>query len=114
TPDVTNRIGQTSSVGYTDSSLSTGTYYYRVKAEDAVGNLGPASNEANARVTGDTTPPSVSIAAPANGATVSASITVSANASDNTAVAGVQFKIDGGNLGPEDTSAPYSLTWDTA
>jgi Concanavalin A-like lectin/glucanases superfamily/Malectin domain/Domain of unknown function (DUF1929)/Bacterial Ig domain/Bacterial Ig-like domain len=114
TPDVTNRIGQTSSVSYTDGSLSTGTYYYRVKAEDAVGNLSPASNEANATVTGDTTAPSVSITTPTNGATVSGSITVSANASDNTAVAGVQFKVDGGILGSEDTSSPYSLTWDTA
>ena len=29
-------------------------------------------------------------------------------------VAGVQFKLDGANLGSEDTSAPYSFNWDSA
>ena len=47
------------------------------------------------------------------GATVSGSVTVTANASDNGSVAGVQFKLDGANLGAEDTSAPYSISWDT-
>ena len=27
---------------------------------------------------------------------------------------GVQFKLDGANLGSEDTSAPYAVTWNTA
>ncbi len=40
-------------------------------------------------------------------------VTVTANASDNDAVAGVQFKLDGADLGVEDTSAPYSVSWDT-
>ena len=62
----------------------------------------------------DTTPPTVSITAPSNGATVSGSaVTVSANASDDVAVAGVQFKLDGSNLGSEDTTNPYSISWDT-
>src|SRR5439155_6786444 len=64
--------------------------------------------------TGDTTPPTVSITAPANNATVSgSSVTVSANASDNFGVVGVQFKLDGANLGVEDTSAPYGGSWNT-
>ena len=62
----------------------------------------------------DTTPPSVSVSAPANGATVNGTtVTVSASASDNVGVAGVQFKVDGANLGAEDTSAPYGVTWNT-
>src|SRR5207244_4194616 len=62
----------------------------------------------------DTTPPTVSITSPASGATVSATITVSATASDNVGVAGVQFKLDGANLGAEDTTAsPYSTSWNT-
>jgi hypothetical protein len=63
---------------------------------------------------GDTTPPTISLNAPASGATVSgASVTISANASDNVGVLGVQFKLDGANLGAEDLAAPYSLSWDT-
>ncbi len=61
----------------------------------------------------DTTPPTVSITAPAGGATVSGTVTVGATAADNVGVAGVQFKLDGANLGTEDTSAPYSVSWDT-
>ena len=63
---------------------------------------------------GDATPPSVSLSAPAGGATVSgAMVPVNANASDNVGVAGVQFKLDGNNLGAEDTASPYSINWDT-
>ncbi len=59
------------------------------------------------------TPPTVSITAPTSGSTVSGSITVSANASDNVAVAGVQFKVDNTIIGGEDTSVPYSVSFDT-
>jgi hypothetical protein len=64
------------------------------------------------------TPPTVSITAPANGATVSGiAVTVSANVSDNVGVSGVQFKLDGpnaiNNLGAEDTTSPYSVTWNS-
>ena len=62
----------------------------------------------------DTAAPSVSLTAPASGAMVSGTaVTVSANAADNAAVAGVQFKLDGANLGSEDTDSPYSITWNT-
>src|SRR5205809_6767610 len=69
----------------------------------------------NDPVAPDTTPPTVSMTAPANGATVSSSaVTVSANASDNVGVVGVQFKLDGVNLGAEDTSNPYSISWNSS
>jgi hypothetical protein len=65
----------------------------------------------------DTTPPSVSLTAPNSGATVSSVITLSASATDNVAVQGVQFQVDGTNLGLliTATSGPttYSTTWDT-
>src|SRR5438034_9911887 len=52
--------------------------------------------------------------APTSGATVSGSaVAVSANASDNVGVAGVQFQLDGVDLGAELTAAPYSLSWNT-
>jgi myo-inositol-hexaphosphate 3-phosphohydrolase len=61
----------------------------------------------------DGTPPTVSLSAPSDGATVSGTVTVSASASDDVGVAGVQFKLDGANLGSEDLSSPYSLSWNT-
>ena len=91
---------------------ASGSYFYKVTAEDAAGNIGPVSNTASGTVL-DTTPPTVSITAPVSGATVSATTTLTANASDNGSVGGVQFKLDGANLGAEDTTAPYSISWDT-
>jgi hypothetical protein len=62
---------------------------------------------------GGTTPPTVAVIAPApNGYAVSKT-TLAASASDNVAVAGVQFMIDGVNVGTELTSAPYYMTWDS-
>src|SRR5205823_3903540 len=62
----------------------------------------------------DLTHPTISITSPSNGTTVSgATVAVSANAADNVGVAGVQFKLDGANLGAERASAPYSVNWDT-
>jgi len=61
----------------------------------------------------DTTSPTVSMTAPSNGSTVSGNVTVSANASDNVGVVGVQFELDGASLGSEDTTSPYSVSWNT-
>jgi subtilase family serine protease len=62
----------------------------------------------------DTQAPTVSMTAPANGTTVSgSSVTVSANAFDNVGVSGVQFRLDGANLGAEDTTSPYSVAWNS-
>ena len=55
----------------------------------------------------------MSLTAPVAGATVRDTIAVSATASDDVGVAGVQFRLDGNDLGAEDTSAPYSVNWDT-
>jgi hypothetical protein len=40
-------------------------------------------------------------------------VAVQANATDNVGVAGVQFMLDGAKFGAEDTTAPYSVTWNT-
>jgi Malectin domain/Bacterial Ig domain len=62
----------------------------------------------------DTTPPTVSLTAPTANQAVSGTITASATASDNVGVTGVQFLVDGQAHGSEDTSAPYSISINTA
>jgi fibronectin type 3 domain-containing protein len=57
TPSAANRIAQPTSTSYTDTS-PPGTYYYKVTAEDAAGNVGPASNQASADITTDAQAPS--------------------------------------------------------
>ena len=46
---------------YTDIGLPAGTYYYRVTARDAAGNVGPPTSEASATAFVDTTAPTVEI-----------------------------------------------------
>ena len=67
----------------------------------------------NTPIAPDVTNPTVNITAPAAG-NVSGTVNVTANASDNIAVAGVQFLLNGNNLGAEDLSAPYSVSWNTS
>src|SRR5437016_1067048 len=57
----------------------------------------------------------VNVTSPASGSTVSGTVPVTASVTIVGAltVAGVQFKLDGNNLGAEDTSAPYSVSWNT-
>lgn len=62
----------------------------------------------------DTTAPSIFVYAPGNGATVSGVRQISASSADNVAVSGVQFKLDGLDLGAQDRSAPFTMSWDTA
>lgn len=61
----------------------------------------------------DTTPPTISITSPTAGATVSGTVSVTATANDNVAVASVQFKVDGNDIGT-DTTSPYSVSWNSA
>ncbi len=62
----------------------------------------------------DTIPPTVSIANPLAGSTLSGSaVALTANAFDDSGFVGVQFKVDGSNVGTEDTSSPYTTTLDT-
>ena len=76
------------------------------------GGRGGAS--ASVSPTPDTSAPTVTLTAPLNGSVVSgSSVTISATASDNTAVTGVQFKVNGVNVGSEDTTSPYSISWDS-
>jgi fibronectin type 3 domain-containing protein len=80
TPSAANRIAQPATTGYTDNT-APGTYFYKVTAEDAAGNVGPPSNEASATVTADTQAPSAptGLSANAAGTTVNLSWTASAD-----------------------------------
>ena len=79
TPGLGNVVANVSQTSFTDTPLTPGTYYYRVTARDAAGNISAPSAEVNATVTGDTTPPTVSITSPAAGASVSGTVTVAAD-----------------------------------
>ncbi|MBI3331950.1 hypothetical protein HYZ99_03245 [Candidatus Peregrinibacteria bacterium] len=102
------------SVSWNTTTATNGSHTLTARARDAAGNQ-MASAIVNVTVSNvvDTTPPAVSMTAPANGATVTGAVTVAATAVDDVGVAGVQFLLDGANLGTEDTTSPYSISWNT-
>jgi hypothetical protein len=107
--DPTNiRIGSDQPWGeYLNGSVDEMRYYRRLLSVSEI-----QSDMNNSGAAPDTTAPAVSITAPVVG-DVSGSINVTANASDNVGVSGVQFLLDGANLGAEDVTAPYSVSWTT-
>jgi hypothetical protein len=104
------RIGETGSIPVTNGAFTdsfadgNSIHIYRI---DGGSNCGLGG-------TTDTTPPTVNLTAPTTGATVTgASVALTATAADNIGVAGVQFKVDGTNLGFEVTTSPYTTSWDS-
>jgi hypothetical protein len=98
------------------SGLTNGaSYSFYVRCQDAASN--PNTNDLaitfSVATPADSTPPTVTMTSPSNGTTVSATVTVSATATDNVGVVGVQFLLNGATLGAEDTTAPYSVAWNT-
>ena len=92
-------------------SSGSGTYYN--PSQGIFATVGNVTNT-NPPPAADTSAPVVTLTAPANNASVSGTLTVNAGATDNVGVAGVQFRLDGANLGAEDTAAPYTVSWSTA
>ncbi|HTR81122.1 MAG TPA: glycosyl hydrolase family 18 protein [Bacteroidota bacterium] len=88
-----------------ETSGSTKTFY--------VDNIRFAGTAQTPPASSDTTKPTVVFTAPANNATVAGNVSLSVNAADNVKVMGVQFKIDGTNIGSELTAAPYNLSWNS-
>jgi hypothetical protein len=100
----------TSSWTASSIALQLGSNVLAVTARDAAGNTKTASLTVTLS---DTTSPTVAVTAPAAGTTVTSTAVVSGSATDNVGVAGVQFKLDGANLGAEVTTPPYAVTWNT-
>ncbi len=109
-------------IGVTDTSApygvswtpsATGTRSLTARATD---NLGAVTMSGAVSVTvsasgGDTQPPVATLTAPGNLASgLAGTLTLSANATDNVGVTGVDFQVDGSQIGSTDTSAPYNVT----
>ncbi len=111
---------------YLSDSHVKGVWVYTIN-DDGTGHFGvfngpdsprPAftnvlANISSGGVVGDKIPPNVGMVTPTNGSTLSGTATLSANASDNVAVANVQFKVDGNNVGTAIPNAPYTTALDT-
>lgn len=111
-----SQIGTTAGTIYSDTTAAASTTYtYTVRAYDGVGNTSADSNGATITTDApDSTAPTVQMTTPADGAAITGTVTLAASASDNVGVAGVQFLLDNANVGAEVTTAPYSMSWDSA
>ncbi len=110
-----NNLGQEDltvpySISWNTVSVANGPYTITARARDAAGNIGASDVIVN--VNNDVTTPTINITAPAPG-NVSGTINVTASASDNVGVTGVQFLLDGNDLGAEDLTTPYAVSWNT-
>jgi hypothetical protein len=96
------------------TGLTPGTSTYYVRCQDPALNATTADTAVTFTVAAlDTTAPTAGVTAPAPGATVAGTVTITVDATDDVAVAGVQLSIDGTPVGPEDTAAPYSFSWNS-
>lgn len=87
TADSTTKIADATTTSYTDGSLAVGSYFYKVIATDAAGNLSAASGASPAVTIADTISPTAptALTVTVSGATATLSWTAS---SDNVGVAG--------------------------
>jgi len=95
---------------------SSGWFSLIGSAINDAGQIAGIGNNANGQRAFLMTPialPTVSITSPASGAFIAGIFAVDVSATDATGVAGVQFKLDGANLGAEVTAAPYITLWNT-
>src|SRR5262245_2689323 len=103
------------SYAWDTTKVANGTYAVSVRVRDLAGNT-TTSAAVNLTVanSADTTPPTSKITNPSSGMTIGGTVILSAVATDALGVAGVQFKVNGSNVGSEVTTAPYRVAWNTA
>ncbi|MGE3326854.1 MAG: Ig-like domain-containing protein, partial [Acidimicrobiia bacterium] len=93
----------------TPANVSTMTVFHLIAAN---GNL--TIDDASLDTAGaPPAPPTVVVSAPTAGSTVSGAAVVLSASTTGAGVLGVQFRVDGVNVGGEDTTAPYSVNWNS-
>lgn len=102
----------TSSATIISSTLTSGTYSITAQQSDAVGNTSSSSSALS--VTIDNSAPIISITSPADGSNASGTISLVASSTDAlSSVYGVLFSHGTTTISSEDTSSPYSVSFDT-
>lgn len=92
-------------------SFGSGFWWWRVNYD--INPDGWSIEDQLLKISSETTPPIVKLLIPSPNVFVGSTTVLLATASDNIKVAGVQFKLDGVNLGLEDTMVPYNFIWNT-
>ena len=98
---------------WNSATARNGTHVLGAIARDAAGNQRTAAS-VSVTLANDTTAPTVLFTSPAADAIVSGTIALAASATDDVGVVGVQFTLDGVNVGAERPAAPYVSAWNSA
>jgi hypothetical protein len=98
------------SISWNTTQVTNGSHSLAAVVTDSLGHTGNASITVTVS---NPVPPTVTFTSPNNGSTVSNTIALSASASGSASIAGVQFQLDGSNLGGPITVPPYSISWNT-
>jgi len=102
------------SLPWDTTTVLNGVYLISARARDAAGNSATSTPVTVTVINRDTDEtPTVIVTSPMPNEVVFGTRTLTATATDDNGVAGVQFLVDGAPLGPEVTSAPYGVLWDT-
>ncbi|WPB73765.1 Ig-like domain-containing protein [Archangium violaceum] len=102
-------FGGRTAIAWNTVGATQGIHTLTVKAYDDAGN---ARTSAGVEVSVDNTAPTTAVSAPAQNSWLRGTVQVSASASDNLGVTRVEF-LAGTTLLGTDTTAPYSVSWDT-
>jgi hypothetical protein len=97
---------------WNSATAANGAHVLAAIARDAAGNQQTATS-VSVTLANDTTAPTVQLTSPDTNVTVTGTIVLAASAADDVGVAGVQFTLDGVNLGAEHQAAPYASAWNS-
>lgn len=97
------------SITWNTLTVADGSHTLTARATDAYGNV---ATSAGVSVTVDNTAPTVVITSPSGGATVGGMVPLQVNVTDSSAIARVDFFVDGALLASA-TTAPFSVVWDS-
>ena len=99
------------SLSWDTTIVGNGSHTLTAVARDAAGNR-TTSSAVQVTVSNNTSGLTVTITSPGSGSTVKGTVPVAATAW--AAALGVRFYADGIQIGTEDISAPFTVSWDTA
>jgi plastocyanin len=108
--------GPAYSFNWITTGATNGTHALSAVARDAANNTATSAGVSITVSNSDTTLPTISLTAPPAGSTLGGNVTITATATDNIGMAGVQFLLDGANLGAEvtDLGPTYTFNWSTS
>jgi hypothetical protein len=102
------------SLAWDSRTVPNGTYTLSAVVSDSAGNTAQLNNvSVTVNNSANSTSPIVTITNPSAGSLFHGTVVPTADASDPIGISSVQFQLNGTNIGPLLTAAPYRFAWDS-